>query len=76
MEDGNAQNESFGKRLVAVFWAITPRQRFVLYLFIQGWGIPDIAEYLSIKERTVKTYMNLIRHKAKEIENAGGKLNG
>lgn len=64
MEDRFARKEIRGTRLVNLFWAITPRQRFVLYLFVQGWEVPDIADHLEIKEKTVKTYMSQIVRKA------------
>ncbi|NOR88996.1 MAG: hypothetical protein GQ524_01965 [Anaerolineales bacterium] len=52
MEDGLD-----GERLVVLFWALPPRHRQVMYLFVQGKSPPDIAEYLYIKEKTVRQYL-------------------
>lgn len=71
MEDGHSQREMRGKRLVRLFWAVTPRQRFVLYFFIRGWNAQDIAEHLGVKKRTVQIYMNQIKRKAEELGDNG-----
>jgi len=71
MEDEYSQSETCGRKLIRLFWAITPRQRFVLYLFIQGKSVQDIAEHLGVKERTVQTYMSQIRRKAEELGDNG-----
>ncbi len=71
MEDEYSQSEMRGRRLIRLFWAITPRQRFVLYLFIQGKSVQDIAEHLGVKERTVQTYMSQIRRQAEELGDDG-----
>ena len=67
MEDEYSQSEMRGRRLIRLFWAVTPRQRFVLYLFIRGWNTQNIAEHLDIKKRTVQIYMNQIKRKAEEL---------
>ncbi len=67
MEDEYSLSEKRGRRLIKLFWAVTPRQRFVLYLFIRGWNAQKIAEYLGLKKRTVQIYMNQIKRKAEEL---------
>ena len=67
MENDYSQIEARGKRLIKLFWAVTPRQRFVLYFFIRGWDAQNIAEHLGVKKRTVQIYMNQIKHKAEEL---------
>lgn len=71
MEDEYSQSEMRGRRLIRLFWAITPRQRFVLYLFVQGKSVQDIAEHLGVKERTIRTYMSQIRRQAEELGDNG-----
>ena len=71
MEDEHSQGGMRGRRLVELFWAITPRQRFVLFLFVRGKSVPDIAAHMDVKERTIRTYMSQIRQKADELEDDG-----
>ena len=71
MEDDHSQIEMRGRRLVKLFWAVTPRQRFVLYFFIRGWNAQDIAEHLGVKKRTIQIYMNQIKRKAEELRDNG-----
>ena len=65
-EDAAAQAPSDARRVevLASRWALTPREREVLALLVQGRSLPYIAEQLFVTTGTVKTHALHIYRKA------------
>lgn len=58
------------ERLLILFWGLRPRQRQVMYFFVQGMSVSGIAEHLEITENTVWQYLNQVKRKAEELDDA------